>query len=173
MASGGTSYEQISAQVRALNDRVEITEILNRYVRGVSTDDHSLIASCFTEDSVFDLGYVTLRGRSEIFSFYKERFAAWSASAQGPTGMVRTTSTPMNSNIEIVLQNESAQCDSACLAVHLGKRESREVVAMRGTKNKDKFLRTAEGWRIQHRIHLTIWATEVPAQALSHTSMKT
>lgn len=158
----------LTNEVRRLLDRVEIEDVIKRYGRGLEINDADMVASCFAEDGMIDLGYVKLEGRKAIRDFYAARSQPGAKIAGSPIRMERRVSTPYNANVAIELHGDHAHSESSCLAIHAGTKNGAEVVLMRGTHNSDELVRTAAGWKIKQRIHTTQWATEHPGVPSGH-----
>lgn len=168
--SAGTTRQgyDVESTIRVISDRLEIEDIVNRYVRGLAANDADSVASCFAADAYLDLGYVKLQGQAAIREFYAARSRPGTRIAGSPIQFDRRVSTPFNANIAIELDGDEAKCESDCLAIHAGQRDSKEIVLMRATHNSDRFVRTPGGWKIRHRVHTTQWAAEQPGVATGH-----
>jgi ketosteroid isomerase-like protein len=160
--------KQLESELRKIIDRAEITDVVNRYVRGLGSNDSDMVASCFADDAMLDLSYVKLQGVEAIRAFYSKRSRPGIKIAGSPIQMDRRVSTPYNANIAIDLQGDTAHCESSCLAIHAGTKGSAEVVLMRGTHNSDDLVRTPGGWKIRRRVHSTQWAAELPGVPTGH-----
>lgn len=158
----------VESAIRAISDRLEIEDVVNRYVRGLAANDADAVASCFAADAYLDLGYVKLTGQVAIREFYAARSRPGTRIAGSPIQFDRRVSTPFNANIAIEFNGDEATCESDCLAIHAGMRDSKEIVLMRATHNSDAFVRTPDGWKIRHRVHTTQWAAEQPGVATGH-----
>ena len=146
-----------------LKDRAEIADVLNRYADGMRDSDVDRLVSCFTDDAHLDYGHVTLRGLDEVRQYFS-RIASPMALDVGSPRMFdsRRVSTPVVTNVVIVLNGSVAHCESMCLAIHAGHRDGDVKIVVRGTRNIDEFARTAIGWQIHARRHETLWSFEVP-----------
>src|SRR5262245_20903255 len=154
--------EDVSARVRRLEDRSEITELMHRYAEGVRTGSAEAMAACFSDDASIDYGEGgVVSGSREIGAY----FARQLESRALPSLDERLASTPVVSNLTIELDGDSARCGSTVLAVHAGLRGGRECVLVRGTRNDDDVVRTSDGWRIRRRVHSTLWQFEVATPA--------
>ena len=156
---GSESPTESTARLRELEDRVEIEEVVNRYGTGIRENDPELIASCFTDDAIFNQGEGrSLNGREAIIRFYLNK--ASSSVSPASTFTSWTSSTPFISNVVVELEGDTAHCRSMCLAIHAGFRDEEGAVIVRGTENIDKFVRTASGWKISERTHSVMWGFE-------------
>lgn len=129
----------IEAAIKELADRQGITDILFQYCRGMDLLDMDLIAGCFTDDGLLDIGpepRLQTRGASAIHEAMKrmKRFVR---------------SSHHLSNIQIQLQGaDRAACVSYILAWH--QTEDGHTGTMMGQFHDD-FVRTPGGWRISAR----------------------
>jgi hypothetical protein len=150
-----------AAAIRALLDRAEIGDIVNRYSDGVRLGDADMILSCFSEDAYGDYGHVTLNGSDEMRAYFSQ-LAIRPATTSTPS-VQRVVSTPVMTNVVIDLHGETAHCESMCMAIHAGTRDGEGTVTVRGTRNIDDLVRTADGWRINRREHQVLWSFDAPA----------
>jgi ketosteroid isomerase-like protein len=150
-----------------LQDRAEITDVLNRYASGIRVGDVDDLVSCFTEDAYLDYGHVTMRGADEVRQYFS-RITTPEAPDDVESQWMNSgrLSTPVVTNVVIELDGSGAHCESMCLAIHVGYREGEGRVVVRGTRNVDEFARTAAGWRIRARRHEALWNFEVPGTLL-------
>jgi hypothetical protein len=154
-----------AARLQALLDRAEITDVVNRYGEGVMRRDPALVVSCFAPDAELDYGFTKIAGSEAVQAFF-EAIASGSSSSSAPSHLdQRAISTPVMTNVQIVLDGNQAHCESMCLAIHAGIKQGREAVVVRGTKNSDDFVRTHEGWKIRRRVHSLYWGFEAPGNA--------
>ena len=154
-----------------LKDRSEIADVLNRYADGMRVCDMDRLVSCFTDDPFLDYGDVTLRGVDEVRQYFS-RITSPPVLDVGNPKMFdsRRVSTPVVTNVVIVLNGSEAHCESMCLAIHAGHRDGDGKVVIRGTRNIDEFVRTAIGWKIHARRHETLWSFEVSGTLLAPSS---
>lgn len=156
----------LEAEVRKLADRAAITDLVSRYFRGVNTTSPQLIASCFTEDGILEIGGETVKGSKAVEGY----FTQWArTTGQGGKGAIkRAVSTPYGTNLEITLDGDRASSTCSGLACHAGTRDEQGLVTVRGVYYRDQFVRTADGWKISNRYHGAHWASEFPAKLVSH-----
>lgn len=144
--------------VQQLHDRIEISDVLNRYADGIYCSDLEKLMSCFADDSFLDYGHSTMRGVQEIRRFFS------SITERHARGEQRL-STPVITNVTITLDGSEAHCESMCLAIHIFYGDDTKVT-VRGTRNIDDFIRTASGWKIRERRHEQLWSFETPGTYL-------
>jgi hypothetical protein len=166
-----------TAAIRTLLDRAEIGDLVNRYADGVRLGDADLILSCFAGDAFLDYGHVKMSGVDEMRPYFSQlaiRPVPASAPSSDAAGAETSTpsvqrmmSTPVMTNVVIDLAEDTAHCESMCLAIHAGYRDGEGTVTVRGSRNIDDLVRTAEGWRINRREHLVLWSFEAPATLMA------
>ena len=157
---------ELLARLKKLEDRAEIEDIVNTYGEGVRTSDHVRIASCFADDAIIDHGLgQTIEGIENIRSYFSGALES-TARKTVLTFDEKLASTPVMTNVRITLDGDSAHCESICLAIHVGVRTGDTSVMVRGTRNIDDLVRTADGWKIRHRLHPGVWKFEVPGDFL-------
>jgi ketosteroid isomerase-like protein len=156
-----------AARLRELEDRAEITDLVNRYGNGVRLGDAEQIVSCFADDAVVDHSHgETVTGKEALLAYFGH--GTTSAAARSVlTFDHKVASTPVMSNVLIDLDGDTAHCESMCLAIHTGFKDGQGKVIVRGTRNIDEMIRTADGWKIRRRVHPAVWAFEVPGTPLA------
>lgn len=150
--------------LRALADRAEITDVVHRYARAVEHGDAELFASCFALDGVLDYGADIFEGRAEIRTHFAENAGSSRARVGGIDA--ERVSTPIASNVEIVLDSDRASVEVSATVYHAGFRGSDAVVIVRGIHYTDDWQRTGDGWQIARRRHRNRWAFETPASGI-------
>jgi ketosteroid isomerase-like protein len=149
------SLDELLRRLQALEDRAAITDVLHRYAHGYRLRDPAIIASCFTDDAIIELGPGRiLTGREQILRTYGSEDKARPSSSVFDQ---RLLSTPLIANVMIEVDGDRAHCESMCLAIHTGRRGDGSAVLVRGTLNIDDLARCADGWRIAHRRHPALW----------------
>jgi 3-phenylpropionate/cinnamic acid dioxygenase small subunit len=125
-----------------MNDRIDISDVLIRYMTALDTRDWDLLHTCFTEDAVLDFGTLARRrdGWTDILG-----------AAGIVTGYDRTQH--MLSNIVITIDADEAQASSYFHAVHVIDGEALTI----GGVYRDRLVRTPAGWRIAHRSLDPVW----------------
>jgi ketosteroid isomerase-like protein len=145
-------------------DRSDITNVILQFEEGVRTESIELITSVFSDDASLDYPGEHVEGLEQIRAYYLATF--------DPNQPIRRTihtfdttgtMTPFLGNTVISVNRDTAHCDSMTLAIHSGLRNGNGVVIMRAVADSDDLMRTANGWKINHRKHTIIWGFEVPA----------
>ncbi len=150
--------------LQELSDRAEINDLLIAYATGVATHDAELLVALFTADAVLDYyGHEPIVGSEQIRLLFSGGLAHQPRPehASGPID-ARLVSTPVVTNVAIDLRGDRAHAESYALAIHAGPRGDRRLVLVRGTRNSDELVRTADGWRIAKRVHELKWSFETP-----------
>jgi hypothetical protein len=156
----------VAARLRHLEDRTDITDVINRYGDGIRLNDPTLIASCFTDHASVDFGHgeAPIVGRDEIHKYFAQlNDSSVIRSIQNFDRKIM--STPVMSNVVIALKGDTAICESSCIAIHVGYKGEEGRIIVRGTHNVDDFVRSDE-WRIHHRAHSSLWVFEVTGTPL-------
>jgi ketosteroid isomerase-like protein len=126
-------------RIRELMDRVKLTNLVNEYCRALDQMDLQSVAAVFTPDCLVEYG------PEDLFN------------SHGADGLVRdlgrmwryTRTSHHLSNVQITLEDEDhARGVSYVMAWH--ERPDGTTGILYGQYH-DKFVRTAQGWRIAHR----------------------
>jgi len=140
----------MDADIRALIDRAEISEVLTRYCRALDRLDEPLLRTCFHPDSQHSHGYT---GPSDIFIGY----------AMDVLGLCVATHHHLG-NISISVRGDAADAESYFTAFHRTGPVAPEAFA--GADNKDVFIggryidrleRRGGEWRIVQRTGIHDW----------------
>jgi hypothetical protein len=135
----------LEARIQAIEDRLAIQDVIIRYAMGVDDQDDDVVASCFTDDAEASFaGLPAGPGGPAI--------AAFLASAMGTP---RAASTHRFTNVAVTLDGDEADVRSS--AVVYGVRGEPAQLRLRGIRYRDRFVRTAAGWRIARRVHSVSW----------------
>src|SRR5262245_1772800 len=121
--------DDVSVRLRRLEDRNEIAEVMHRYAEGVRAGSAEAMAACFSDDASIEYGKDVARGGVEILAYFSRQLESLAVD--------RIASTPLVGNLTIELDGDRARCASTVLAIHARRREGREVVLVRGTRNDD------------------------------------
>jgi 3-phenylpropionate/cinnamic acid dioxygenase small subunit len=125
-------------------DRERITEVLVRYATGIDTRNWELFRTCFTRDVRADYGDIGKWGDVDGITAFM---------AAAHEGMAATQH--MMSNASIDLDGDVAAVVSYVHAVLMVTRDPPSWVDAVG-RYVDRFVRTADGWRIAERTyHMT------------------
>ncbi len=137
-------------------DKIRIRDIINKYFFGLDRRDWDAVSSCFTSDARWESKPETVDRSSEtvvrngikviIEKLHKvEQFSATSHLATSQS---------------IKIRGDTAAAETFAIAHCIFGPVDRGRIFVRGLLYVDELFRTAEGWRIQHRVHITIWQYE-------------
>ena len=133
-----------------MDDRAEITELINRYAIATDRRQFDAVGELFTEDGQATYSGVRLDpGRAAIVA-HLQPLAGFPMS-QHDVG-----------TISITLDGDAATATSYTV-VHLVRTagDDHEVVH-RGLSYDDRLVRTPEGWKFAERFHQVLWSTTEP-----------
>ena len=140
-----TEPTDLEGRVRAIEDRLEIQDVIVRYAHGIDGQDDELVASCFTDDAEASFAGVPAGPGGPAI-------AAFLASTMGTP---RVQSTHRFTNVAVTLDGDEAEVHSS--AVVYAVRGDPVQLRLRGIRYRDRFVRTAAGWRIGRRVHSVSW----------------
>jgi len=140
-----TEPNDLERRVRAIEDRLEIEDVIIRYANAVDFQDDDLLETCFTDDATASFAGVPAGpGGAAIVAFL--------VSLRGAPVI---GSTHRFGNVVVTLNGDEADVQSR--AVVYGVRGEPLQLRMRGITYHDHFVRTAAGWRIARRVHSPSW----------------
>ncbi|MBW2274424.1 MAG: nuclear transport factor 2 family protein [Deltaproteobacteria bacterium] len=128
-----------AAEMRALSDRLELTELINRYALGIDSMDGELLAAVFTPDAVADYEIEPLGIREHLEGF--DAIVGWLRSMLGE----RENAVPWHFMSTHIVEIDG---DRARVRAYQHNRHMSGI----GLYTADA-IRTAEGWRIE-KLHL-------------------
>ncbi len=131
-----------------LLDEAAVREVIRNYFYGLDRRDFVILKDCFTEDAKgeYDAGKALYEGREAILG------------ALRPIAQFKSTS-HVTSSTAITIDGEHAKADTYAVAFLVLDGERRVLV--RGLQYLDQLVRSPEGWRIRHRIHIPTWQYDV------------
>jgi uncharacterized protein (TIGR02246 family) len=126
--------------VQQLVDRVEITELVNAYARGVDENRPDAVADLFTEDCIvkYTPRMDEVHGREALAKFLTRALAAFRATSHHC------------SNISIAFNDADHATATVYLYAWHGYLDDRADFHLWG-RYLDRLTRTAQGWRIAER----------------------
>ena len=135
--------------LQQISDRLEIEDLLTRYVTSVDTKDWDRYRTCFTEDAVID--YVSSGGiRGGV-----DEVTAWVSAALEHFPVTQHLTT----NIQLTIEADSAR--SRCYFFNpLGgpsRPDGTRDILYVGGYYRDVYRRTANGWLISERVEDGAW----------------
>jgi uncharacterized protein (TIGR02246 family) len=144
-----------AARLRQLIDRQEITDLIVQYAAGVDTQDYERLIACFAPDGQM----VSALGVKDGIDAIRAAMAPEALAKERPanSGLRFDQSTHQMSNMIITLDGDTAHGESAAVVFMIGPLDGQRVMAVRGVRYIDEFVRRPEGWRIRRREHIADW----------------
>lgn len=138
-----------------MNDREAILDVVATYAHAVDERDVDRIVACFTPDGRIDFesGESSGTGHDGIRAAFEQAFAA-------PHLAAPASSTHLMANTLVTVGGDTARAETQAVAYLASG--SLGTVVTRGLRYSDVLRRHEGGWRIQHRVHRSIWQTEAP-----------
>ncbi|SMF61914.1 nuclear transport factor 2 family protein [Allosphingosinicella indica] len=140
----------MAPEIRALLDKQEITEVLNRYLRGADRADVELIADAYHPDAIEDHGGVYNGPASDYVAIMAKVL---------PKGGIMNH---LNTNVLIELDGDSAIVESYILAFARMKKEGEKFDTLTLARVVDRFERRDGKWKIALRRLAWEWNHEMP-----------
>jgi hypothetical protein len=135
----------------ALEDRLALRELAERYARAVDRRDWALAGELFTQECVLVGPGYELVGRDRILAGLRliDRYRATQHSVH-------------NQLVEI--SGDRASAETYCTAHHLYERHGRARKLSWGIRYQDRCVREAGAWRYERRELLLDWAQDLPLE---------
>lgn len=129
-----------NAELTALLNKQQITDVLTRYTIVVDTKDYPGFDAVLAEDATAYYGFgETIKGRAAIVDFIRG-------------AMVKTsTSQHLLGNVRITLDGNKASSQTYVQAILVGGEANKGQSVMLWGEYRDRLERRPEGWRIVHR----------------------
>lgn len=149
----------VSEQVKLLVDRMEIDDLLTRYTVALDTRSWDLLGTVFMPDATID--YTSsdgIKGRFPEIAAWLEKTLSGMKACQHLLG-----------NRQIHFDGDRATGRTYFFNPNSVTDESGKVIMLFvGGFYLDKFVRTADGWRIEDRYEETSWVhSEVPLEVIA------
>ncbi|WP_020104792.1 nuclear transport factor 2 family protein [Nocardia sp. 348MFTsu5.1] len=155
--------EALAARVHALEDQVEITQLVAQYGPAVDSGSGDAAAALWTEDGSFDaVPHLQMRGRGDI-----------AAMVHGPghQSLIKNGCGHVLTVPHIEVDGDEATGRSYALNIRWDPAADRFWVA-RVSANTWRWKRTDEGWRVAERINANLDGTGEHREMLSPSSRK-
>ena len=138
--------------LQEMSDRFEIQDLLYDYADMIDLKKFDQLRDVFTEDAFIDYSvYGGVKGnREEIIAFLKEAMTIFPNTHH------------MNANVQIKVDGDSATGRVMCFNPQEMDLGETTHTFMLGLWYVDKYVRTADGWRISERIEEKCWKFNVP-----------
>lgn len=131
-------------------DKLEITELLYRYARGVDSKDWALLTSVFTPDAFLD--YTSVSGPAGP----RDEVVAWLERSLTPVPMTQH----FISNVEIDLDGDRAE--ARAMFYNPMQLPGMAELTFCGGNYLHDVVRTAEGWRSERLVEDNRWFANRP-----------
>ena len=132
--------------VREQNDRIAITDVINRYGTTIDAGDYEGLANCFTPDSITRYGGDReFRGGEAVAEFVRGMTTDFVAQQH------------LLGNHEIALDGDRATATTYLHATQVEREEAGGGVVVTGGIYRDVLVRTDDGWRIAERELQGLW----------------
>ncbi|MFF8714855.1 nuclear transport factor 2 family protein [Streptomyces sp. NPDC015184] len=143
--------EEMRRQLRALTDRAEITDLMDRYLRSLDMGvfDEEWARTFHTEDVTAEMPIGTVRGRDALLSHIRRAMALFD----------RTVHLGTNAVIEI--DGDRATARGAQLSTHVLADGAGGLFVSAGHTDNE-LVRTADGWRISASALRVVWTRGTP-----------
>lgn len=154
----------LAAKVRALEDQVEIMQLVAQYGPAVDSGSGEAAAALWTEDGTFDaVPHLRMRGRDDIAGMVHGD--GHQSLIQGGCGHVLTVP-------HVVVDGDHATGRSYALHIRWDAGAGRFWVA-RVSANTWRWARTPQGWRITERINANLDGTPGHSEMLAPDAART
>jgi ketosteroid isomerase-like protein len=155
------AIEALTARVRALEDQVEIMQLVAQYGPAVDSGSGDAAAALWTEDGTFDVaGHFEMRGRAAI---------AGMVAGEGHQSLVRNGCGHVLTVPHIVVDGDEATGRSYALNIRWDADADRFWVG-RVSANAWRWTRTGQGWRVATRVNANLDGTPENRQLLAPPS---
>jgi 3-phenylpropionate/cinnamic acid dioxygenase small subunit len=139
----------LSYSAQAVADRAEIHDVVVRYGWAIDTKDWNLLDECFTDDAHVD--YSSNPGGK--VGPYKE-VRGWLEKVMSAFPVTQH----LMANIDVRLNGDTAKVRTMVTNPQgAATREGPLHFFYVGARYEDDFVRTANGWKIKHRVETTMW----------------
>jgi ketosteroid isomerase-like protein len=144
------TVEMLAAKVRALEDQVEITQLVAQYGPAVDSGSGQAAAALWTQDGTFDaVPHLQMRGRDDI---------AGMVHGGGHQSLIRNGCGHVLTVPHVVVEGDHATGRSYALNIRWDAAAGRFWVA-RVSANTWRWVRTPQGWRISERVNANLDGT--------------
>ncbi|WP_406449784.1 nuclear transport factor 2 family protein [Streptomyces sp. NBC_01622] len=155
------TVDELTAKVRALEDQVEITQLVAQYGPAVDSGSGEAAAALWTEDGVFDaIPHLRMAGRDGIVGMVH---------GPGHQSVIHNGCGHVLTAPHVVVDGDHATGRSHALHLRWDADTGRFWV-FQVSANTWRWVRTSEGWRIAERINANLDGTEGPRAMLAPTA---
>jgi hypothetical protein len=144
------TVDALAARVRALEDHLEITQLVLQYGPSVDSGSAEATAALWTDNGTFDaVGAITMRGHDEIAGMVR---------SAGHQDLILNGCGHVLTPPHVVVDGDEAEGRSYALNIRWDADQQRFWVA-RVSANTWRWRRTADGWRITERVNANLDGT--------------
>jgi hypothetical protein len=155
------TVEALAARVRALEDQVEIMQLVAQYGPAADSGAGDEAAGLWTEEGVFDVvGHFELRGREAIAGMLQ---------GAGHQGLIANGAAHVLTVPHIVIDGDEATGRSYALNIRWDASADQFRVG-RVSANTWRWIRTGQGWRVAERVNANLDGTPGHRQILEPRS---
>jgi len=149
---------ELADRVRALEDQIEITQLVAEYGPSVDSGSAEATAALWTEEGTFDaVGAIGMRGREQIAAMVR---------SDGHQGLIHNGCGHVLTVPHVEIDGDIAHGRSYALNIRWDAASDRFWVA-RVSANSWTWVRTPDGWRISERINANLDGTPEHRQVLA------
>jgi uncharacterized protein (TIGR02246 family) len=153
------TVESLAARVRALEDKVEIMQLVAQYGPAADSGDGAATAALWTEDGTFDVaGHFRLQGREAIAGMLNDKAGHQALIASGAAHVLTVP--------HVVVDGDEASGRSHALNIRWDAAADRFQVG-RVSANTWQWARTSQGWRIAERVNANLDGSAAHRQMLA------
>jgi ketosteroid isomerase-like protein len=144
------TVEALAERVRALEDQVEIMQLVAQYGPAVDSGSADATAALWTDDGAFDaVPHLEMRGREDIAGMVR---------GDGHQSLIRNGCGHVLTVPHVIVRGDEAEGRSYALNIRWDADADRFWVA-RVSANTWRWARTADGWRIAERVNANLDGT--------------
>jgi SnoaL-like domain len=161
MRDGGPGGDAPRVGLDDLVARAEISDVLNRYARGVDRRDAELLRSCYHPDAIDDHGIFVGPADDFVEFVTGERSRRW------------IITTHFLAPPTIALDGHVAAVDTYCQAHHVSPRtaDGGQALMVMAVRYLDRFERRDGQWLIAHRRCAFDWSVTIDAPGATTTAL--
>lgn len=143
--------EEMQRQLRTLTDRVEITDLMDRYLRSLDDGvfDDEWARAFHTEDVTAEMPVGAVRGREALLRRVRQAMALFDRTVH------------LGADITVEIDGDRATARGAQLSTHV-LADGTDGVFVSAGHVENELVRTADGWRISASALRVVWAQGTP-----------
>ncbi|MFF9314773.1 nuclear transport factor 2 family protein [Streptomyces sp. NPDC014748] len=143
--------EEMQRQLRTLTDRVEITDLMDRYLRSLDDGvfDDEWARAFHTEDVTAEMPVGAVRGREALLRRVRQAMALFDRTVH------------FGADITVEIDGDRATARGAQLSTHV-LADGTDGVFVSAGHIENELVRTADGWRISASALRVVWTQGTP-----------